>query len=170
MKNIKSVCPTAGKPAPKSPRGKRKPKLLRAHPEAKGAWARLPFVGKDHSSRDSNWDVPMTGTYLGGVEAGVSIAHIYLKYLRDERDNQFALSGALLDSMLFGIAHKQPSTEAEQRALSGQRVGFLGELSRWLQQAAVRLGPDLDRLSEQQMIDNVNKWLDPNNGYARLEG
>lgn len=134
---------------------------LRAHSGKSTPWARLPFVGKDHSERESCWDVPMTGTYLGGVEAGKSIAHIYLKYLRDERGNQFSLSSSLLGSMLYSMALKQPATKEEQTALNGQRAGFLGELSRWLEQAAVRLGPDLDRLSEQQLIDNTNVWLDP---------
>ncbi|WPE25044.1 hypothetical protein PshuTeo1_07390 [Pseudomonas hunanensis] len=103
----------------------------------------------------------MTGTFLGGVEAGKSIAHVYLKYLRDERDNQFSLSASLLASMLYSMALKEPSTREEQTALNGQRTGFLGELSRWLEQAAVRLGSDLDRLTEQQLIDNANRWLDP---------
>lgn len=134
---------------------------LRAHSCKSTPWARLPFVGKDHGKHETNWDVPMTGTFLGGVEAGKSIAHIYLKYLRDERGNQFSLSSSLLGSMLYSMALKQPATKEEQTALNGQRAGFLGELSRWLEQAAVRLGPDLDRLSEQQLIDNTNVWLDP---------
>ncbi|PPB14725.1 hypothetical protein HV87_08320 [Pseudomonas aeruginosa] len=104
----------------------------------------------------------MTGTFLGGVEAGKSIAHIYLKYLRDERGNQFSLSSSLLASMLYSMALKQPASKEEQTALNGQRAGFLGELSRWLEQAAVRLGSDLDRQTEQQLINNANRWLDPN--------
>ncbi|WP_060513009.1 hypothetical protein [Pseudomonas sp. NBRC 111124] len=138
-----------------------KNKRLRAHPKKSGSWGRLPFVGKDHGKQESCWDIPMTGTFLGGVEAGKSIAHIYLKYLRDERGNQFSLSSSLLGSMLYSMALKQPATKEEQTALNGQRAGFLGELSRWLEQAAVRLGSDLDRLSEQQLIDNTNVWLDP---------
>lgn len=145
----------------KRSRQKAKRAGLRAHPDKAGPWNRLPFVGKDHGKHESNWDVPMTGTYLGGVEAGKSIAHIYLKYLRDERGNQFSLSSSLLGSVLYSMALKQPATKEEQAALNGQRAGFLGELSRWLEQAAVRLGPDLDQLSEQQLIDNTNVWLDP---------
>ncbi|MFJ1336523.1 hypothetical protein ACIKP7_00105 [Pseudomonas caricapapayae] len=145
----------------KRSRSKAKQIGLRAHPDKAGPWERLPFVGRDHGAHEGNWDVPMTGTFLGGVEAGKSIAHVYLKYLRDERDNKFSLSASLLGSMLYSMALKEPATKEEQTALNGQRAGFLGELSRWLEQAAVRLGSDLDRLTEQQLINNANRWLDP---------
>ncbi|WP_177331249.1 MULTISPECIES: hypothetical protein [Pseudomonas] len=159
--NSKSTRTDRTKSAGKRSRTKAKQFGLRAHPEKSGPWGRLPFVGQDHGAREGNWDVPMTGTFLGGVEAGKSIAHVYLKYLRDERDNPFSLSASLLASMLYSMALKEPSTREEQTALNGQRTGFLGELSRWLEQAAVRLGSDLDRLTEQQLIDNANRWLDP---------
>ncbi|MBN0509664.1 hypothetical protein JTM45_35240, partial [Pseudomonas aeruginosa] len=69
----------------KRPRRGKKPQGISLHPRAKYPWGRLPFVGKDHG-RYSMWDVPLTGSYLTGLEAGKSIAHIYLKYVRDVDD------------------------------------------------------------------------------------
>jgi hypothetical protein len=148
-------------PIPKSKRPLPKSKRLglRSHPVGKLAWARLPFVGKDHSKNHSNWDVPMTGGFFGGIEVGKAIARMYLKYVRTEIGNPVALSSTLLSSMLTSLAAKQPSTKDEEHALSGQRAGFLGELSYWLSASVLRLGSSFDAISEQSFVDQVNIHL-----------
>jgi hypothetical protein len=132
---------------------------LRIRPTSKLSWDRLPFVGKDHG-RHSCWDVPLTGSYLGGCEVGKAIAHMYLKYVRDERDNHVALGGPLLHSMIQDLVGKDAISEDEQKVKRGQIAGFASELASWLKGAACELGYSLDRCSEQTLVDRTNRWLD----------
>lgn len=132
---------------------------LRAKPEGNTAWNRLPFVGKDHSARANDWDLPLTGGYLGGIEAGEFVARMYLKYLRDERESPIRLGSSRLQEMLNSLAAKQPSSKAEEDALRGQRVGFISEIGYWLEAAAERLGSSLDAIPERSFICQVNTAL-----------
>ena len=151
---MKTSIPKSKRPLPKG-----KPLGLRLHSEQASAWDRLPFVGKDHGKHASCWDIPMTGGFFGGIEAGKVAARLYLKYVRDERDNPVGLTSTLLSSMLTSLAAKQPSTEEEERALAGPRTGFLGELSYWLGAAAYQFGSSFDAISQQSFVEQANGHL-----------
>jgi len=151
---MKASIPKSKRPLPKG-----RQIGLRIKPQGKFAYERLPFVGKDHSSRHSFWDVPLTGGFHGGCAVGKSIAHAYLKYVRDERANPCRLSATLLGSMLVDLDGKQPTTEDEESSKSGQRAGFIGELSAWIDAAATQLGGSLDRVPEQHLVDCANHCL-----------
>jgi hypothetical protein len=144
--------------APKRKPIRRKQLGLRLHPKGKLARDRLPFVGDDHG-KHSCWDVPLTGSFFGACETGKTMAHLYLKYVRDEKDNPVALGGTLLCSMLKSLTGKESSNEAEEKIRVGQLAGFVSELSNWLKGAACELGSSLDHVGEQQLVDRANHWL-----------
>ncbi|WP_433769355.1 hypothetical protein [Pseudomonas putida] len=132
---------------------------LRSKPQEKTAWGRLPFVGKDHGPRHSDWDVPLTGGYFGGIEAGKIVARMYLKYLRDERDNPIRLGTTHLQGMLLALNAKVPTTKSEEESLRGQRVGFIHELGTWLEAAVSRLGSSFDAIPERSFVQQANASL-----------
>ncbi|ALV80245.1 TPA: hypothetical protein ACRNCK_005291 [Pseudomonas aeruginosa] len=140
----------------KRPRRGKKPQGISLHPRAKYPWGRLPFVGKDHG-RHSMWDVPLTGSYLTGLEAGKSIAHIYLKYVRDVDD---WMACEVLRSMVRDLITKAPSDEQEETVKRGQFAGFMGEIFNWLKVSAQFAGSSLDRVEDQDLVDRVNHYLD----------
>ncbi len=100
-------------PKSKRPLPKRKPVGLRSKPDGKCAWDRLPFVGKDHSKSSSNWDVPLTGGFFGGIEVGRIAGRMFLKYLRDERENPTRLGSSSLRSVLASMDAKVTTTDEE---------------------------------------------------------
>ncbi|HCF4237602.1 TPA: hypothetical protein NIE62_003785 [Pseudomonas aeruginosa] len=140
----------------KRPRRGKKPQGISLHPRAKETWQRLPFVGKDHG-RYSMWDVPLTGSYLTDLEAGKSIAHIYLKYVRDVDD---WMACEVLRSMVRDLITKAPSDEQEETVKRGQFAGFMGEIFNWLKVSAQFAGSSLDRVEDQGLVDRVNHYLD----------
>jgi hypothetical protein len=131
---------------------------LRSKQEGKCAWHRLPFVGKDHGL-ESFWDVPMTGGYFGGIEVGRSVACIFLKYVRDQRDNQTHNASGLLRSVLAAMDAKQPLTEEQAESLKGQRTGFMNEICTWLRSAVERLGSSFDAIPERSLVQQANEHL-----------
>jgi hypothetical protein len=150
---MKASVPKSKRPLPKG-----KKIGLRSKPSGELAMDRLPFVGNDHAPH-SSWDVPMSGGFFGGCEAGKSVAQLFLKYVRDEQSYPCRLSSTLLESMFIGLASKQPETQDEVDSVTGQRIGFIGELARWLEAATTQLGASLDRISEQQLVDMANHHL-----------
>lgn len=140
------------------PKPKSTPTGLRAKPEGKAKYDRLPFVGKDHGPR-SFWDVPLTGGYFGGIDAGHAIARMYLKYARDTRDDPITNGSRLLESILISIDAKRPATKEEQDSLCGQRVGFMSEICWWLQAAVNRIGSTFDAIPERSFIALANESL-----------
>lgn len=156
---------TTAKPAGKiistskrsTPRGKQIG--LRSKPEGESAWERLPFVGKDHHAYFSDWDVPLTGGYFGGIEVGASIARMYLKYLRDEQDNPIRLGASNLQGILNSLDVRVATTKDEGDSLRGQRVGFIYELGNWLEAAATRLGSSFDAIPERSFVHQANEAL-----------
>ncbi|WP_330208653.1 hypothetical protein [Pseudomonas sp. Z13] len=133
---------------------------LRAKPEEKSAWDRLPFVGKDHGKHHSSWDVPLTGGFFGGIEVGRVAGRMFLKYLRDERQNPCRLGSSSLKSVLASMDAKVASTDEEKRSLEGQRAGFIGEISYWLESAAERLGESFDAIPMRSFVQQVNEDLE----------
>ncbi len=142
--------------AAKRSRRAKKPQGICLHPRAKETWRRLPFVGKDHG-RYSMWDVPLTGSFLTGLEAGKSIAHIYLKYVRDVDD---WMACEVLRSMVRDLITKAPSDEQEETVKRGQFAGFMVEIFNWLRVSAQFAGSSLDRVEDQDLVDRVNHYLD----------
>ncbi|AMB86671.1 hypothetical protein AWM79_15705 [Pseudomonas agarici] len=157
------MSPVAEKPpikAPSKPKGsarKGKQVGLRSKPQAKSAWDRLPFAGKDHSRHFSSWDVPMTGGYFGGIEVGKIVARMYFKYLRDEESNPLKLGALHLQLLLTSLDAKVPVTEEEKASLSGQRVGFMSEVYRWLEDAVLKRGSYLDAIPERSFVKDANE-------------
>ncbi|MBX8516066.1 hypothetical protein K5D69_15330 [Pseudomonas cichorii] len=146
---------------PKTPRRTLKSKQigLREKSEKNNAWDRLPFVGRDHDPHVSSWDVPMTGGYFGGIEVGKVVFRMYLKYVRDEQGNPLALFNTHLVSMLHSMDCKNPVTDEEKASVRGQRVGFLSELSVWLEAAACKLGSSLDAIPHRSFVQSANEAL-----------
>ncbi|NMY06360.1 hypothetical protein HBO12_25725 [Pseudomonas sp. WS 5059] len=150
------------KPIPKSKRPLPKSKQvgLRAKLEVKDAWNRLPFVGSDHSKFHSNWDVPLTGGFFGGIEVGRVAARMLMKYLRDERQNPCRLGSSSLQSVFASMDNKNPTTEEEMRSLQGQRTGFISEIAYWLESAAERLGSSFDEIPVRSFVQMANESLE----------
>lgn len=151
---MKASIPKSKRPLPKV-----RPSGLRTKPEEKSAWDRLPFVGSDHQKLASSWDVPLTGGFFGGIEVGAAIACMFIKYLRDERDNPVRLGAAYLEGTLIALQIKEASTPDEQHSLNGQRVGFIGELFKWIDVAAMHHGSALDSIPQRSFVQQVNEHL-----------
>ncbi|MBK3438780.1 hypothetical protein [Pseudomonas sp. MF7448] len=147
-------------PKSKRPLPKRKQVGLRSKPDGKCAWDRLPFVGKDHSKSSSNWDVPLTGGFFGGIEVGRIAGRMFLKYLRDERENPTRLGSSSLRSVLASMDAKVTTTDEEKLSLDGQRAGFIGEIAYWLESAAERLGSCFDAIPERSLVLQANESLE----------
>ncbi|NMY23805.1 hypothetical protein [Pseudomonas sp. WS 5410] len=152
---MKISIPKSKRPLPKSKRV-----CLRSKPEGKHAWDRLPFVGKDHSERCSNWDVPLAGGFFGGIEVGRVVGRMFLKYLRDERENPCRLGSSSLKSVLDSMEAKVATTDEEKRSLEGQRTGFISEISYWLESAAERLGSSFDEIPMRSFVQLANEDLE----------
>lgn len=97
---------------------------------------RLPFMGK------SCWDVPATGGYQGGCEAGKYAAIAYLKYLRTRED----CGGGTLQHIVFGML-EQASHPDNDHSFRGQIVGFFSTLDYALHWSA-RSDARLDEYNE----------------------
>ncbi|CAM3933525.1 hypothetical protein SAMN05216475_6283 [Pseudomonas synxantha] len=152
---MKTSIPKSKRPLPKS-----KQIGLRAKPDEKSAWERLPFVGKDHSKHFSSWDVPLTGGFFGGIEVGRVAGRMFLKYLRDERQNPCRLGSISLKSVLASMDAKVASTDEEKWSLEGHRAGFMGEISYWLESAAERLGESFDAIPMRSFVQMANEDLE----------
>ena len=152
---MKAAIPKSKRPLPKG-----KQIGLRLKAEEKSAWARLPFVGDDHGKLSSNWDVPLTGGFFGGLEVGAVIARMFVKYLRDERDNPLRMGESRLKAVLRSLELKKASTPEEQHSLNGQRTGFIGELFVWIDAAVMQQGSSFDAIPQRSFIQQVNEQLE----------
>lgn len=132
---------------------------LRSKPEGKTAWDRLPFVGKDHGKYQSSWDVPLTGGYFGGIEVGEIVARMFLKYLRDTRDDPLKMGSMRFGMVLEALHSRTPTTKDEESALRGQQVGFRSEIAYWLDAAAERLGSSFDAIPARSFVQQANEAL-----------
>lgn len=147
-------------PKSKRPLPKGKKTGLRSKDGAACAWSRLPFVGRDHSKYHSSWDVPLTGGFFGGIDAGRVAARMFMKYLRDERQNPCRLGSSSLQSVFSSMDNKNPTTEEEMRSLQGQRTGFISEIAYWLESAAERLGSSFDEIPMRSFVQMANESLE----------
>lgn len=158
---IAATANPARTPIPKSKRPLPKSNWigLRSKPEEKAAWDRLPFVGNDHHKNCSNWDVPLEGGFFGGIEVGRVAARLFIKYLRDQRDNPSRLGAVHLRGVLLALDTKQATTDEEQHSLNGQRTGFMNEIFDWLDAAALSLGSSFDAIPERSLVEQANESL-----------
>ncbi|EIK94034.1 hypothetical protein PMM47T1_24109 [Pseudomonas sp. M47T1] len=146
-------------PKSKHPLPQGKPIGLRVKPQGNSAWARMPFVGDDHHKLPSCWDVPLTGGFFGGLDAGKTIARMFIKYLRDQKDDPLRMGASRLRMMFTSLELMKPSTPDEQHSLNGQRAGFISELFEWIDAAAMRHGAALDAIPQRSFIQQVNEHL-----------
>ncbi|NWC24050.1 hypothetical protein HX787_20360 [Pseudomonas tolaasii] len=151
---MKTSIPKSKRPLPKS-----KQIGLRSKLEGKCAWDRLPFVGKDHGPQ-SFWDVPLTGGFFGGIDAGRAMAFVHLKHVRNHRGDEIHNASGILTSILMGMDNKQPSSKEEADSLRGQRVGFMNEICSWIKSAAEQLGSTLDAIPERSFVQQANENLE----------
>ena len=147
-------------PKSKRPLPKGKQIGLRSKPDGACAWDRLPFVGRDHSKYHSNWDVPLTGGFFGGVDAGRVAARMFMKYLRDERQNPCRLGSSKLRIVIASMDNKTVTTEEEMQSLKGQRTGFMSEIAYWLESAAEMLGSSFDAIPMRCFVQMANENLE----------
>ena len=106
---------------------------------------RLPFVGKK-----SAWDVPATGGYQGGCEAGKWAAIAYLKMLRAEQD----VGPGYLQCIVLDMLKR--NQDADTDAFRGQAVGFFSTLDYALHTAA-KLDERLDAYRERDLADAMTR-------------
>ncbi|MBT00610.1 MAG: hypothetical protein CMI01_18355 [Oceanospirillaceae bacterium] len=132
---------------------------LRFHNRKKNPFHRLPFVDAVSGCPGlSSWAVPRTGGYFGGCEVGKNLARIYLKYLRE---NGYP-PGGKLSLIVRDMFQIRGSGNTEDKALTGQVVGFFGELERWLAAAAQHGGDGLEDIDPKQLLAMVNRALNFN--------
>lgn len=140
---------------------------VKARRSKKTEWhAKLPFVhGK---GAHGSWNVPAKGGYFGGYATGEAMALMLLKEFRNGEGGD--LSGNAL-SWIVGSAmarFAQVDGPAQQAvfpygdrsegyaSFRGQYIGFCNTLGAWLVAASKRLGQNLDSVSEDQLLANLN--------------
>ncbi|MFV8926265.1 hypothetical protein ABQ431_08220 [Serratia fonticola] len=135
-------------------------KPLKYHNRRERPLHRLPFVGlRSDKSGASFWAVPRTGDYQGSVEAGESLACIYLKHLREHGTSPAGnLQFVVLE--MCGMGSLGVHLTQEQNSLAGQIVGFFSTLDSWLAASAKRLGRGLDDADPLELLAKANTGLD----------
>ncbi|WP_031432306.1 hypothetical protein [Methylomarinum vadi] len=123
---------------------------------------RLPFVDtQPGKSGISFWNVPKTGGYSGGCKTGNALALIYLKHLREYGCGD---GGGSLQTIAMDMFDSEGNDSPEHDALRGQMVGFFSELDRYLAGAVNCLTGDLDKYSNekllQEAIDGLNSCIE----------
>lgn len=141
-------------------RTRKQPHLLAFRPKLKIAAHRLPFVGNEHTEDKSFsfWNVPAKGGCMGGRATGAAIAGMYLKHIRESDSDRY---GMYLGWMVLAWMERLSSGDIKQgspeyESLSGQMVGCMSELSRWLGAAARALGSSLDDTSNESLLATAN--------------
>ncbi|MHA6196575.1 hypothetical protein ACX3YG_19635 [Pseudomonas wadenswilerensis] len=122
----------------------------------KGAVAKLPYVGADHHSGCSMWDVPSTGDYWGGWDTGQALALVALKHVKSHHDYPAGHLGHIAASWL---ERAQQAAPEEFATLRGQVLGFM----RTVEVAAIgglfHAGYDTDSWDEKSLLKEANKGL-----------
>jgi len=122
------------------------------------AFTALPFAtpSKFTGTESMYWNLPATGGYAGGCEAGAAMAVVFAKHLRG--GTNWAEDNALAQIM-GSMQARAGEAGAEDAALQGQRVGFLVELQR-LMAAALRVSDDrVGLMDEAQLVRRVEaRW------------
>ncbi|QLL15475.1 hypothetical protein [Pseudomonas chlororaphis] len=132
---------------------------LKLNPRAKIPCHRLPFVGRSTPKGEfSFWNVPMTGGYGGGCDAGGWLAMFMLIHLREQSQSDMAipLLGQVASSWLEAA---RTASDEEFDALQGQAIGFMTRLSPWLMLAAREAGRNLDRVNQKEVLLKANAGL-----------
>lgn len=108
---------------------------------------RLPFTNKSY------WDVPATGGYQGGCEAGKYAAIAYLKYLRTQED----YGGGTLQHIVLAMLD-QAARRDDDHSFKGQVVGFFSTLNEALHSYA-RSAAQLDDYSESDLAAAMTRAI-----------
>lgn len=141
----------------------KQPQILAFHPELKIPEHRLPFVGKEHveGKSFSFWNVPAKGGYHGGVETGKALAVMFLKHRREsESDPSGTVLGWMVQCWMERIASGDiKGGGPEFESLRGQMVGFMGVISGWVDVAARELGSNLDKTTNEALLNQANGGL-----------
>ena len=116
---------------------------------------RLPFVKKKKNGI-CFWNVPKKGKYSGGFKTGKALALIYLKFLRENRQNIISLQHIVLD--MFDLEYRQGASSKES-SLRGQIVGFFSELDWFLSASSRKIGSHLDGLDYMELLEDANNGL-----------
>lgn len=145
----------------------RKFKALKAKKPAAYPFAGLPFVNRklaEHKAQPEYWDVDLGGGYFGGYKVGEAMALAYLKCDRIHgQPNMDYFLTKIVTSFVIQYERAGGFKAVEQSdgndggaALRGQFVGFFNTISQRLALASRLLFHDLDRVTEQELIDIAN--------------
>lgn len=131
---------------------------LKLHPRRKVPFHQMPFVGSKQDGTPNFWDVPLTGGYYSGRQAGNGLAALMLIHLRQHRHEQF-IEGKLGQVATAWLDAARTATPGQYSVLRGQVLGFMSALSPWLIAAAEQNGKKLDTADRHAILRSVNRWL-----------
>lgn len=131
---------------------------LRYKPSHETASHRLPFVGCSRGSW-SWWDVPMTGGYVGGFEAGVALSQVLLIHLRQQPERSEESTELVEDVFLSMLDKARGANDEEFRSLSAQAVGFMRQIAPCIVGAAHHGCDSMDGLDIKQLLKRANASL-----------
>lgn len=122
---------------------------------------RLPYVGDSYFSRSMGrltyWDVPLTGGYSGGWKTGGALAMIALKHMSNYNQR---LDGDHLkyiaDSWIDRASQASPD---ELDTLRGQVLGFMQEVGKFAEAAAVGSRLRLSQVDDRAELKKANEGL-----------
>lgn len=143
--------------------------LLKAKKPSKYPFHDLPFMASSKKCEAHYWDVPATGGYHGGYETGAALANAYLKYKRLHQSEPHTELSHIAESFMVRFeqegglqslkrVHGEDADEGMD-ALRGQYIGFFNTLNYWLASAVRVMGGNLDKVSEQELLDSANLGL-----------
>lgn len=116
------------------------------------------------------WNVPMIGGADGGHRAGQAMATEFLKYLRREPEESFAMNSMafVVNGMAFNLmkslgydweARSPEEVNPELLSVMAQIGGFCMVMSRWAQAGAKQLGSQLDELTQEDLVRRASEHL-----------
>ena len=122
---------------------------------------RLPYVGDSYISRSMGrptyWDVPLTGGYNGEWKTGGALAMIALKHMSNYNQR---LDGDHLkyiaDSWIDRASQASPD---ELDTLRGQVLGFMQEVGKFAEAAAVGSRLRLSQVDDRAELKKANEGL-----------
>ena len=122
---------------------------------------RLPYVGDSYFSRSigrlTYWDVPLTGGYSGGWKTGGALAMIALKHMSNYNQR---LDGDHLKYIADSwIARASQASPDELDTLRGQVLGFMQEVGKFAEAAAVGSRIRLSHVDDRAELKKANEGL-----------
>lgn len=122
--------------------------------------SRLPYFGTDFYTPKSHntcfWDVPLTGEYWGGWDAGSALALIALKHIKTNHDHPAGHLGPIAASWL---ERAQQATPEEFATLRGQVLGFMRAVEAAALGGLFHADYNTDAWDEKILLKEANKGL-----------